>query len=120
MTIGEVSRKCNISPDTLRYYEKIGLMNKVTKHNGKRSYGNDDIKQIEFIKCMKNAGFLLDDIIKFMDLYNKGDDTLNQRIKMLLEKKSKLKDEIEEKKNTLAFLNHKIDVYNDLLKNSLK
>lgn len=120
MTIGEVSKKCNISTDTLRYYEKIGLINKVTKHNGKRSYSNEDIKQIDFIKCMKNAGFLLEDIVTFLDLYNKGDDTLKKRIDMLLNQRKKLEDEIEEKKSTLAFLNHKIDVYNDLLKNSLK
>ncbi len=116
MTIKEVSEKCNISPDTLRYYEKIGLISKITKHNGKRCYSNEDINQIEFIKCMKNAGFHLEDIITFLKLYNKGDDTLNERIDMLLNQRKRLEEEIEEKKGTLAFLNHKLDIYKNLLK----
>lgn len=111
MNIGEVSKKYNISIDTLRYYEKIGLIDKVKKVGGKRCYSMEDISRIEFIKCMKNAGFMLDDIDKFMKLYKKGDKTLDDRINMLLKKREKLLEEIEEKKKTLEFLNYKINLY---------
>ena len=111
MNIGEVSKKYDISIDTLRYYEKIGLIDKVKKVGGKRCYNTEDISRIEFIKCMKNAGFMLDDIDKFMTLYKMGDKTLDDRINMLLNKKEKLLEEKEEKKKTLEFLNYKINLY---------
>ena len=111
MNIGEVSKKYDISIDTLRYYEKIGLIDKVQKVGGKRCYNTEDISRIEFIKCMKNAGFMLDDIDKFMTLYKMGDKTLDDRINMLLNKKEKLLEEMEEKKKTLEFLNYKINLY---------
>lgn len=59
----------------------------------------------------ENAGFMLDDIDKFMTLYKMGDKTLDDRIDMLLNKKEKLLEEIEEKKKTLEFLNYKINLY---------
>ena len=111
MTIGEVSEKYGLSPDTLRYYEKIGLLKKIHKVNGRRDYTADDEKTLNFIICMKNAGFNLDGIIKFLDLYEMGDDTLSQRIDMLLLQKKKLADEIKEKEKTMEFLNYKIDFY---------
>lgn len=111
MTIGEVSLKYNISMDTLRYYEKIGLIENITKSKGKREYKEDDLKRIEFIICMKNAGFKLEDIIMFLSLYKKGDSTIPERIRILYEQKDALLKKIEEEKKTLEFLEHKIAFY---------
>lgn len=113
MTIGEVSKKYDISVDTLRYYEKIGLIENVAKTGGKRNYNDDNIERIGFIRCMKNAGFTLDDIVEFISLYKKGDKTIKERINMLLSQKEKLLEEIEEKKRTLEFLDYKIKIYSN-------
>lgn len=111
MTIGEVNFKYHISTDTLRYCEKIEFIENVTKIKGKREYTENDLKRIEFIICMKNIGFKLEDIITFLSLYKKRDSTIPERIRMLYEQKDALLKKIEEEKKTLEFLEHKIAFY---------
>lgn len=111
MTIGQISKKYNISQDTLRYYEKIGLLKNIKKVNGKRNYSQENEKTLKFIICMKNAGFNLTNIIKFLTLYEQGNSTLDKRIEMLLKQKEKLQEEIHQKEKTMQFLNYKIDYY---------
>lgn len=83
MSIGEVARELDLSIDTLRYYEKIGLVKNINKINGKREYTDENIKDLKFILCMKSAGLSLNDIKKFLEYYEQGDITLNLRINML-------------------------------------
>ena len=57
MRISEVSEKCGVSSDTLRYYERIGLLPPVNRNNdGIRDYGELDFRRVEFIKCMRSVG----------------------------------------------------------------
>lgn len=111
MTIGEVSKTYEISPDTLRYYEKIGLIDEVNKKSGIRDYKENDIERIKFILCMKNAGLCLEDIVKFISYYKKGNSTIQDRIDLLTRQKTLLAEEIESKKETMSFLDYKIDLY---------
>jgi DNA-binding transcriptional MerR regulator len=56
MTIAEVSKKFDLTPDTLRYYEHIGLIPHVNRNkSGLRDYTEDDCRWVGFIKCMRNA-----------------------------------------------------------------
>jgi len=65
--IGETSRQLDISIDTLRYYEKIGLLPPVhRKPSGIRVYGAKDISRIKFIKRAQSMGFSLDEIKKLL------------------------------------------------------
>ncbi len=111
MTIGDISKKYDLSCDTLRYYEKIGLLRNVKRVNGKRDYSSLNEKDLNFILCMKNAGFDLESIIKFLNLYELGDDTLDERISMLFRQREKLVDKIKEKEKIMEFLNYKINYY---------
>lgn len=113
MTISEVSEKYNIPSITLRYYEKIGLIETVIKTNGKRVYQQKDLERIEFIMCFKNAGLALKDILYFIELYNQGDSTILERIKFLSTKKESLKKDIEEKQKSLDYLDYKIKYYQE-------
>ena len=57
MTIAEVSKMYELSQDTIRYYERIGLLPSVNrKKNGIRDFTEEDCKWVEFIKCMRSAG----------------------------------------------------------------
>ena len=57
MTIKEVSEKYGISSDTLRYYERVGMIPPVERtEGGIRNYGEDDIKWVELVLCMRNRG----------------------------------------------------------------
>jgi len=112
MTIKEVSERFNISPDTLRYYEKIGLIPPVKRNKGGiRDYGEADIGWVEFVKCMRGAGLTIEVLIEYVQLCLQGDRTIGARKKILQEQRNRLVIRMEEMKNTLDKLNHKIDLY---------
>ncbi len=82
--IGQVSQKYNVSADTLRYYEKIGLIGPVRKNKSNvRNYDEEVLKQIEFVMCMRQANVSIEALIRYMKLYKKGDETLAERRKIL-------------------------------------
>ena len=112
MTIAEVSNKFDLTRDTLRYYERIGLIPGVNRGKGGiRDYSEEDCRWIEFIKCMRNAGLPIDVLIKYVNLFRQGDSTIEERKNLLLEQRNELISRIEEMKKTLERLNFKIERY---------
>lgn len=111
LKISEVSEKYNLSADTLRYYEKFGLLNNIKKESGVRNYTEDDCKTIEFIICMKHAGLSLGDIKKFINLNKEGSKTIPARLEILEHQKKILSEEIKTKRETLKYLEYKINLY---------
>ena len=113
MTIAEVSRKYNISADTLRYYERICLIPPVHRTaGGIRDYTEDDCKWVEFCKCMRAAGMTIEALIEYVALFQKGDETLGARLELLPEQRRLLKERISEMEDTLGRLDRKIEMYN--------
>lgn len=91
MKVSEVSKKYDISADTLRYYEKIGLIKNVPRNkSGIRDYDENALKRIEFIKCMRSAGVEIEILIKYMNLLEQGKKTVLERKNLLSEQKNKL------------------------------
>jgi Predicted transcriptional regulators len=112
MTIAEVSRKYDISQDTLRYYERIGLIPGVNRNSsGIRDYSEEDCRWVEFIKCMRSAGIPIETLIEYVSLFQQGDETIAARKQLLTEQRDKLIERMEEMKNILERLNHKIESY---------
>lgn len=112
MTISEVSKKYDISTDTLRYYERIGLLPPVPRtKSGLRDYDENSCKSVEFIKCMRNAGLPIEALIEYMTLYREGDSTAEARMAILVEQREALLGRIEEMQSTLARLDRKIEMY---------
>lgn len=73
MTIKEVSEKYDITQDTIRYYEKIGLLPPVSRtKSGIRNFNKQSCKWLEFIKCMRSSGMPIESLIKYMNLFKKG------------------------------------------------
>jgi len=116
MHISEVSNKYHLSLDTLRYYEKIGLIDSIKKEHQQRIYDETDLNRIEFILCLKNAGLSLADIKKFIGYYQYDDETFAKRIAILSKQKALLEAEIKTKNATLAFLNYKINYFQEKIK----
>lgn len=112
MTIKEVSEKYGISGDTLRYYERIGMIPPVGRTpGGIRNYTETDLSWIELTLCLRNAGLPLEAIIEYVRLYREGDGTFAARLALLKEQRESL---IEQKKQidaTLERLNYKIARY---------
>lgn len=126
MTIAEVSKKTELSADTLRYYERIGLIPEVGRsESGIRNYTDYDLGWIEFSKCMRNSGMSIESIIEYIKLYNKGDVTLEARKQLLVSQRDAMQEKLNELQATLDKLNKKIENYGnqmsvhekDMLKN---
>lgn len=124
MTISEVSAKYGITPDTLRWYEKIGLLKNVRrKENGLRDYTDVNCRTIEFIKCMRSAGVSVESLIQYMDLFEQGDSTLEERRNILLTQRDIILKKREDLNKSIEKLNYKIENYDMLIeaqKNLLK
>lgn len=111
MTIQEVSEKYSISQDTLRYYEKVGIIRPVTRKNGIRQYGEKELSNIEFVICMRNAGLPINVLAKYIKLFDQGDKTAFERRQLLINQRDVLKQKIMEMNTALEKLNNKIHVY---------
>ena len=111
MKIAEVSERYGISTDTLRYYERVGLIPHVNRNgSGIRDYNDLDIRRVEFIKCMRSAGLPIEVVIEYVDLVQRGDRTIAARKEILKEQRDLLVERIQEMQKTLDLLNHKIQV----------
>jgi len=112
MKIAEVSEQYGISTDTLRYYERVGLIPPVNRNeSGIRDYNELDLRRVDFIKCMRSAGLPIEVLIEYVALVQKGDKTIETRKEILIEQRDLLVARMEEMQKTLDILNHKIEVY---------
>jgi hypothetical protein len=121
MTISEVSRKYNITADTIRYYEKEGLIPAVPRDkNGIRDFDENSCGWIEFIKCMRSAGLEIETLKRYVSLFRQGTKTVKERKILLEEQRNKLLKKQEDIKATLDRLNYKIEKYEEIEKGKLK
>ncbi|MDR3115076.1 MAG: MerR family transcriptional regulator, partial [Treponema sp.] len=80
MTIAEVAERYGLSTDTLRYYERIGLLAPVPRTKGGiRDYGEIDLMVVDFVKCMRSAGIPVESLIEYMTLLQQGETTRETR-----------------------------------------
>ncbi|MPN42137.1 HTH-type transcriptional regulator AdhR [bioreactor metagenome] len=116
MTIAEVAKRYDLTPDTLRYYERVGLIPGVNRTSGGiRNYRDEDCRWIQFIKCMRGAGLPIETLIEYVRLFQLGDETSDSRKALLIEQRGALKERVSDMQNTLDRLNTKIRGYEDLI-----
>ena len=115
MTISEISKKYDLTPDTLRYYEKIGLIKNVPRSkSGIRNYDEVSCQRIEFIKCMRDAGVEIETLSEYFELLEKGKKTVTARKKLLEGQKEKLLEKQKSINETLERLNYKLQMYEEI------
>lgn len=113
-TIKEVSKKYGLTQDTLRYYERIGLIPPVNRlPNGIRDYNDEDCEWVNFIKCMRSSGISIETLHEYVKLYEMGNETIMQRKQLLIDERDQLIHRIEEMQSTLDRLDKKIDGYEE-------
>lgn len=121
MTIAQVSKKYDITPDTLRYYERIGLIPPVPRNkSGIRDYDESSCRWVEFIKCMRNAGMEIEALIEYVTLYKEGKNTALARKNLLIGQKEKLENKLEDITSTIDRLNYKIKLYDEIINGKRK
>ncbi len=117
MRIAEVSKKYDISADTLRYYERIGLLEHVRRNeSGIRDYSEADCTRIQFIKCMRGASVSIEALIEYMQLFAEGDSTVAARKALLEEQRDLVQERINEMQAGLDRLNYKIENYDSIIR----
>ena len=112
MTIAEVSIKYELSADTLRYYERIGLVPPVPRNkSGIRDYDTESCQWVELMKCMRSAGVQIEALIEYVALFQQGDETIGARKALLIEQRDQLVERMAEMQRSLDRLNDKIERY---------
>lgn len=115
MKIAEVSKRYGISADTLRYYERIGILRDVPRNpGGLRDYSEKNCNAVEFVKCMRNAGMSIESLKLYMDLFYEGDHTKGQRKSLLEAQRDAIRDRIAGLEEAFARLNYKIEHYDEV------
>ncbi|WP_130863291.1 MerR family transcriptional regulator [Bacilliculturomica massiliensis] len=114
MTIAEVSRRYGVSADTLRYYEKVGLLPNISRTaGGIRNYSEDDCSWVEYIKCMRSAGVSVETLAEYVALFYQGPSTIQARKNLLLKQREQIVARISELNDILTRLDWKLDGYEE-------
>ena len=118
MTIKQVSERYNISVDTLRYYERVGMIPPVNRTaSGIRDYQSEDLKWVELAICMRGAGLPVETMIEYVRLCHLGDSTIPDRLQLLEDQRVALLEQRRQIDETLERLNRKIDRYENVIHN---
>ncbi len=111
-TIAQASKKCGLSRDTLRYYDKEGLLPFVGRNgNGYREFSDQDLEWLGLICCLKNTGMPLREIREVIALTARGDGTLRQRRQILIRHRAEVLAQIGALKKNLEKIDRKIACY---------
>ncbi|RAY16367.1 MerR family transcriptional regulator [Actinomadura craniellae] len=111
MTITEVADLLDMSPHTLRYYERIGLVEVARDASGHRSYDAKAVRRLVFLTRMRLSGMAMRDLQHYMRLADKGDDTVPERLDLLLEHRDTIRRQLKELTLSLAATEYKIATY---------
>ena len=112
MTIKEVSERYDITLDTLRYYERVGMIPPVTRSSsGIRDYQEQDLRWVELAKCMRKSGLPVETMIEYVRLFQECDGTIPARLKLLIDQKERLVEQRKLIDTTIDRLNYKISRY---------
>lgn len=116
MNIKKVSEQTGVSADTIRYYERIGLLPRVRRNkSGIREFSEQDIATLEFIRCFRRAGMSVESLIEYMNLVEQGEGTEEARMHLLQEQRDKLDARIDELLATRNRMDYKIKNYQNIL-----
>ena len=114
MTIREISEKYGISQDTLRYYERVGMIPTVTRTaGGRRDYTKEDEQWVELALCMRSAGLPVEVMIEYVRLFQGGDATIPDRLALLRRQKTVLEEQKRQTEATSKRLVQKIRLYEE-------
>lgn len=115
MTIAEISEKYSISKDTIRYYEKVGLIPNVPRSkSGIRNFDEESCRWLEFILCMRSAGMPIEALTEYVKLFREGKKTIKRRKELLVSQREILLKKRSDLDDTIKRLDKKIDIYTDI------
>jgi DNA-binding transcriptional MerR regulator len=111
MTIAEVAERTGVSAHTLRYYERIGLLDVARDAAGHRVYGPQDYSRVVFLNRLRMTGMPIRELQHYVALVAGGDETVPERLRMMLEHRDAVRAQIEELVFALETIEFKITTY---------
>ncbi len=115
LTIQQVADKTGLSTHTLRYYEKIGLIQAVDRaDNGHRRYSSGNVGWLDFLKCLRSTGMPVREVKRYAELYEEGDSTMTERRALLENHRERIEADLRELKANLEAIKYKIAYYQEL------
>ena len=120
LTIQEVAQATGLTPHTLRYYERIGLIHPINREeNTRRCYTADDVGWIDFLLKLRATGMSIKDMQRYAELQRQGEETLPERVEMLKSLRDKVESHIEEMNEHLKLIYYKIDYYSKVVEEQM-
>ena len=117
MTIKEVCEKYGITADTLRYYERVGVIPAVGRTKGGiRNYTEEDLGWVENAICMRSAGVSVEMLIEYVRLFRDGDSTFQARRDLLAQARAEIQAELDKINETAKLLDYKISRYDEAIR----
>jgi len=111
----EICLETGLSEDTLRYYERDGLLSEVRRlPNGHRRFSTHDLEWLKFVICLRSTGMPLKKIRKYRELMMEGDRTASERKELLICQKENILREIRTMNEALERLDYKIEYYRQI------
>ncbi|ERL45738.1 MerR family transcriptional regulator [Lactiplantibacillus paraplantarum] len=114
MQIGEFSRKTDLTIDTLRYYEEVGLIRPTRTTGNRRQYCTADIDWVNFLKRLKKTGISIQHMQRYAQLRYAGNQTIPERLTLLQEQETQLNIIMAETQGNLDFLHRKMILYREI------
>ena len=112
MTPAEMSERTGVSLDTLRYYEREGLLDNVARaDNGHRRYCTNDVRWVEVLRCLRDTGMTMEQLRHYCELGAIGDATKPERVEMLTSHREEVERQIAERHEALRLIDHKLEAY---------
>lgn len=120
-SIQRASAESGVSRDTLRYYEKVGILPGINRSkSGHRQFSDQDMGWIRLVQCLRATGMPIEDLHTYAELMQQGDSTARQRLQLLETHRRRIKAEMSELATALELVEHKIEVYDQVLARGLK
>lgn len=110
-TISQFAALVNLTPDTLRYYESLGLLKPKRDQAQRRYYEKQDIAWIDFLRHLKGTGMTMTELQKYVRLRAQGDQIIKERISLLQKVEAKGQLKIKQLNQNLRIVQHKLDWY---------
>ncbi|GAB3463788.1 MerR family transcriptional regulator [Streptomonospora sediminis] len=112
LSISEAADRTGLSADTLRYYERIGLIDPVPRSAaGQRLYGAAELDRLEMVTRLREAGMSIQGMLAYARLIRQGPETTALRRTLLAEHRAHLRAELERLESTMRYLDTKIGIY---------
>lgn len=115
-TMMQVCRELNMTYQTLKFYCNEGLVPNVKRdNNNRRVFDDKDVKWVKDLTCLKKCGMSIQEMKEYLDLCLHGESTIPQRKELLVKKQEALRDSIKELENSVAYIDWKQNMYDEVL-----